>query len=221
MRAQRNHRRHLYPRRTQRNHSPAFFSGVPSSFAAYPSLHALLNILPSLIRPATSILVLLRAHGNDELAFEIDKNLAVASIRGTDTPLHSYGGLFVVRNGDLFVLGQIWMVGNFWWWLVLGFLADIELACKQKVVFGNLKNGNAALKSIPSEINIDDVQKLMDGTTEAKAYQDLVDRATNRRYPGNFGDQNGAFLEYQDSEHALDPGRTPTMPASQWQQTIC
>ncbi|KAG8048722.1 hypothetical protein GUJ93_ZPchr0009g1289 [Zizania palustris] len=100
-------------------------------------------------------------------------------------------------------------------------LADIELACKQKVVFGNLKNGNAALKSIPSEINIDDVQKLMDGTTEAKAYQDLVDRATNRRYPGNFGDQNGAFLEYQDSEHALDPGRTPTMPASPWQQTIC
>ncbi|KAG8057936.1 hypothetical protein GUJ93_ZPchr0002g23276 [Zizania palustris] len=58
-------------------------------------------------------------------------------------------------------------------------LADIELTCKQKVVFGNLKNGNAALKSIPSEINIDDVQKLMDGTTEAKAYQDLVDRATN------------------------------------------
>ncbi|KAL5221797.1 hypothetical protein ABZP36_026510 [Zizania latifolia] len=48
----------------------------------------------------------------------------------------------------------------------------------------------------------------------------LVDRATNRRYPGNFGGQNGAFLEYQDSEHALDPGRTTTMPASPWQQTI-
>ncbi|KAG8050659.1 hypothetical protein GUJ93_ZPchr0009g1970 [Zizania palustris] len=114
----------------QRNHSPAFFSGAPSSFAAYPSLHALFNVLPSLIRPAASIPILLYAHGNDELAFEIDKNLVEAS------------------------------------------LADIEPACKQKVVFGNLKNGNAALKSIPSEINIDDVQKLMDGTTEAKAYQD-------------------------------------------------
>ncbi|KAG8086913.1 hypothetical protein GUJ93_ZPchr0010g8091 [Zizania palustris] len=47
-----------------------------------------------------------------------------------------------------------------------------------------------------------------------------VDRATNRRYPGNFGVQNGAFLEYQGSEHALDPGKTPTMPASPWHQRV-
>uniref|UniRef100_J3MQY2 C2H2-type domain-containing protein n=2 Tax=Oryza brachyantha TaxID=4533 RepID=J3MQY2_ORYBR len=46
-----------------------------------------------------------------------------------------------------------------------------------------------------------------------------VDRAANRRYPGNFGVQNGAFLEYQSSEHTLDPGRT-AMPAPPWQQTI-
>ncbi|XP_015650021.1 polyadenylation and cleavage factor homolog 4 isoform X1 [Oryza sativa Japonica Group] len=46
-----------------------------------------------------------------------------------------------------------------------------------------------------------------------------VDRTNNRRYPGNFGVQNGAFLDYQSSEHTLDPGRT-TMPVPPWQQTI-
>lgn len=40
-------------------------------------------------------------------------------------------------------------------------------------MFDSLQAGNNAIKAIQSEINLDDVQKLMDDTEEAKAYQDV------------------------------------------------
>ncbi|KAL6658909.1 hypothetical protein ACP70R_002949 [Stipagrostis hirtigluma subsp. patula] len=49
------------------------------------------------------------------------------------------------------------------------------------------------------------------------AATDHVDVST-RRYPSNFGVQNGSLLEYQGSEHTLNHGRIPTMPVPPWQQ---
>ncbi|KAF6253325.1 SNF7 family protein [Scenedesmus sp. NREL 46B-D3] len=53
-------------------------------------------------------------------------------------------------------------------------LSNMELTKQQGNVMAALKQGNDALKQAQQEMPLDDIQKLMDETAEAKEYQDKV-----------------------------------------------
>jgi charged multivesicular body protein 6 len=94
-------------------------------------------------------------------------------------------------------------------------ISSIEEAESQAKVFSALKEGNAALKTLNEQVSIEDVERLMEETEEAVAYQQEVDALLSRELTAADDDavlEELATIEELDAKEAQI--QMPSVPVS-------
>ncbi|GBG66842.1 hypothetical protein CBR_g70720 [Chara braunii] len=91
-------------------------------------------------------------------------------------------------------------------------LGNIEIAGRQRDVFESMKAGAKAIKELQREVNVEDVQKLLDDTAEARAYQRDVDAALGEALEDEA--EEGVLAELRLLEDEIMVEELPPVPTS-------
>ncbi|CAM6094898.1 unnamed protein product [Calypogeia fissa] len=89
-------------------------------------------------------------------------------------------------------------------------LADVEIAGRQKAVFDSLKAGHKAIEDLHKEIRVEDIQKLMDDSADAQAYQDEINETLGQQLTAE--DEEAALAELESLELEMDLEEFPEPP---------